>query len=208
MPNLPSTTIMRKMATAMQQLGLMEDSNHDSNETIENPGVSRNGYNAARPNALDTIKAEFVAGGRRWWGPHYWGFFHRVALFSHVNWTAEHRAALTIFYSCFDYFIPCGECSGHYRQEIQELPMPALTSDISTSGDLFQWTVDLHNSVNARLGKPQLTISEVLHQMQKPPRIVGPKDYIISRQNAIIVVVVVTILLLIVIGLLIFNSRK
>lgn len=57
--------------------------------------------------------------------------------------------------------LPCDECRWHYIQYITERP---------PSGDLFAWTVQLHNSVNRRLGKPQMSLADAkrLYQNTRP----------------------------------------
>lgn len=52
--------------------------------------------------------------------------------------------------------IPCPVCREHYKKHLQKLP---LSPHLDRRDDLFRWTVELHNEVNATLGKPR--ISEV-----------------------------------------------
>ena len=49
--------------------------------------------------------------------------------------------------------IPCGECRGHWLQILAEHP-PRF------GDEWFDWTVQVHNAVNAHLGKPQTTPAE------------------------------------------------
>lgn len=58
------------------------------------------------------------------------------------------EAALSLFMS-LRHMIPCGDCCGHYCSEIRKSPPQVQSRD-----SLSRWLVDLHNSVNARLGKP------------------------------------------------------
>jgi hypothetical protein len=47
------------------------------------------------------------------------------------------------------------ECRSGYQQILKELP-----PDFSSPEAFFAWGVALHNAVNAKLGKPQITIDE------------------------------------------------
>ena len=52
--------------------------------------------------------------------------------------------------------VPCGECRGHYRAWLATL----TAADVSDAERYFAATWALHDSVNARLGKPRLTLTE------------------------------------------------
>ena len=49
------------------------------------------------------------------------------------------------------------ECKGGYQQIIAEMP-----PDFTSPEAFFAWGVNLHNAVNRKLGKPELTIDEAL----------------------------------------------
>lgn len=68
-----------------------------------------------------------------------WARLHRRALNVHVDdgpWLTDFLNAL-----------PCGACRAHVWQQVLRMP-PAWGQGY------FRWTVDLHNAVNVRLGKP------------------------------------------------------
>jgi hypothetical protein len=48
--------------------------------------------------------------------------------------------------------VPCGECRRHWREMVAKIP-----PDLSAAAAYWQWTVDAHNAVNVRLGKPMWT---------------------------------------------------
>lgn len=74
-----------------------------------------------------------------------WQDLHRYALRS------PSPRAFPTFLSEIQARLPCGECLVHWQAWVTENP-PA--------GDLFAWTVAAHNSVNARLGKPLLSLEQ------------------------------------------------
>lgn len=72
------------------------------------------------------------------WGPYYWGTMHLTAL----HGPQEDLATLVELYTRI---MPCPECKTHWTEYLQGHPV---------QGDSFNWTVDAHNDVNKRLGKP------------------------------------------------------
>lgn len=93
--------------------------------------------------------------GRSDWavlGPSMWAELHRWAF----------RADLARARDWLDAFsakIPCGECRVHWSGLLRRLP-----PDASSHDRLFRWTVDAHNAVNDRLGKPRLTLGEAIQR--------------------------------------------
>lgn len=84
------------------------------------------------------------------WGPSAWRFLHAVTFAYPEEPNADQQqAALELFHS-LRFMIPCGDCCGHYCSEIRSSPPQVKSRDA-----LSRWLVDLHNRVNARLGKSQ-----------------------------------------------------
>lgn len=59
------------------------------------------------------------------------------------------------FVEGFKAVIPCLSCRMHFDSVLTENPVPE-------AGDFFQWSVDVHNIVNKRLGKPEFSYEEAL----------------------------------------------
>jgi len=81
------------------------------------------------------------------WGPPLWREFHTKALF---NPTQETRQELMHF----NERLPCLMCAMHFQTLMGQYPVP---------GDprhLFEWSVFIHNQVNAQLKKPQVSLCE------------------------------------------------
>ena len=63
----------------------------------------------------------------------------------------------------WQYLIPARcDCKDGYQQILSEMP-----PDFSTPEAFFAWGVALHNAVNRKLGKPELTIEEALSIWRK-----------------------------------------
>jgi hypothetical protein len=87
-----------------------------------------------------------------------WHTIHFVALGYPSNPTPQQRESYRTFFTTLGDVLPCKMCSQHFAQHLRELPVEPYLE----SGDrLFEWTVKLHNIVNASTGaKKQWTVDE------------------------------------------------
>lgn len=102
------------------------------------------------------------------WGPPFWQTLHYAALGYAPQPTPEQRAAYRGFFLAVGDVIPCPLCREHYKEHLREIP---LDEALDNNATLFEWTVRLHNSVNALGGKPQWSVS-------------GARDHYLSRGPA------------------------
>ena len=87
------------------------------------------------------------------WGRRAWKRFHIKSLYYPDNPTVYEKYDAKNFYELeFSKYIKCTSCKTHYNQIIKQYPI-RLESRIA----LFYWTVDIHNLVNKKLGKPQIS---------------------------------------------------
>lgn len=117
------------------------------------------------------------------WGPHFWMTLHIACL------GCQDAKVLSDFVEGYKEIIPCLSCREHFEQVLVDNPVPE-------ADDLFRWSVDVHNIVNRRLGKPEVSYEAALANIvtgTPPPQF----DFKI----------VVIILLLLVILFLIFNRK-
>ncbi len=124
------------------------------------------------------------------WGPYYWGALHLAAL------GCPDAQVLRTFIECYKTVLPCISCRAHFTQVLDENPVP----DSSDPMAIFKWSVDVHNIVNIRLGKPVVDYNEAyaIWTDAKPKPIERPEfDIKIG----------IIITLLIAIALLIFNRK-
>ena len=88
------------------------------------------------------------------WGPGLWKFIHMAALNIKQNPTeAEIQSHLTFFDSLRN-VLPCGVCRREYRKLITSGPLRLTPELFRTRRRAFKWTVDIHDAVSARLGRP------------------------------------------------------
>jgi hypothetical protein len=98
------------------------------------------------------------------WGPFFWHTMHLVALGYPNAPSYQEKKAAKEFYESFAFLIPCPICKTHYEEKLKEMP---LTVSLDSRKDLFRWTVEIHNKVNAMLQKPTLTESDALDYYTK-----------------------------------------
>ena len=100
------------------------------------------------------------------------------------------------FINMYPSVLPCSACGKHFTEVLQENPFP----DSRDPMIMFQWSVHVHNVVNARIGKPILTVEEALATWTAavPPKQASQFDFKI----------VAAILLLIIIAILMFVKNK
>ena len=83
------------------------------------------------------------------WGPHFWMTLHIACL------GCQDAKVLVDFVEGYKEIIPCLSCREHFEQVLVDNPVPE-------ADDLFKWSVDVHNIVNKRLGKPEFSYEEAL----------------------------------------------
>ena len=109
------------------------------------------------------------------WGPFIWHLIHNIAFLlpSNEYFINYKQYYINFFYSLKE-VIPCPICRNHYNSLINN-NSPMKCSDKQS---LIQWTIDIHNNVNNRLGKKQFTSEEALKQKCIPKYIYKGLDII------------------------------
>ena len=87
------------------------------------------------------------------WGPYAWKTLHAIA--SHCDTTQERDVFVRYMTSLQD-ALPCKSCRLHAADYVQAHPIPEAA--------FFDYTVDFHNAVNARLGKALVTAEDARKQ--------------------------------------------
>ena len=89
---------------------------------------------------------------------------HVVALgYSDKPTYAEKRSAKEFFESLRN-LLPCPVCREHYAEHLKVMPISPF---LDNRQSLFKWTVDLHNAVNVKLGKPVVSQTEALRYISR-----------------------------------------
>jgi FAD-linked sulfhydryl oxidase len=83
-----------------------------------------------------------------------WFMFHVVAATYPVKPTTEDRTRYAAFYASLQHVLPCEGCRKGYQTILASDPTRFSPRIMDSRYALFKWTVDVHNRVNAKLGKP------------------------------------------------------
>jgi len=93
------------------------------------------------------------------WGPHLWFIMHIIS-FEYPQQPSEYdKRIYHDFYTSLKDVIPCSDCKKHYRDFITQYP---ITPHLDTRSSLIKWVIQVHNFVNKSIGKPELSVQEVL----------------------------------------------
>jgi hypothetical protein len=121
------------------------------------------------------------------WGPHFWMALHIACL------GCQDYKIIAGFVEGFKAVIPCLSCRMHFDSVLTENPVPE-------AGDFFKWSVDVHNIVNKRLGKPEFSYEEALANIVVP-------DVAVPNSPRFDFKIATIIFLMVVILVLIFNRK-
>tara|TARA_Y100000389_G_C17385510_1_gene476789 strand:- start:728 stop:1195 length:468 start_codon:yes stop_codon:yes gene_type:complete len=92
------------------------------------------------------------------WGPHFWFVLHLVSFHYPENPNQKHKDAYKSFYYSIQGILPCQNCRRHYQNYLSHYP---IEPHIDSKLDLIRWVNQIHNFVNAKLGKPVLTHEQI-----------------------------------------------
>lgn len=95
----------------------------------------------------------------RLWGPHLWAYLHYSAMNYPNNPSQKQKEAMKDWLCCLSATIPCKNCSNHYSKYIEQ-HRSRLDEICSSKDKLFNFLVDIHNKVNKRNGKREVSYTE------------------------------------------------
>ena len=93
------------------------------------------------------------------WGPILWSYLHYSAINYPEHPTKQQVKEMKDWLCSLPTTIPCKNCSQHYRKYIEQ-NREQLDKICSCRDHLFNFLVDIHNKVNKRNGKKELTYDE------------------------------------------------
>lgn len=86
------------------------------------------------------------------WGPSVWKAMHYIALAYPKDPSPADIRHYWAFFMGLGNVIPCNYCATNYRKHMEELPIDPYLQ----KGNLFEWTVEIHNMVNRENGKKEI----------------------------------------------------
>jgi hypothetical protein len=110
--------------------------------------------------ARDTFVKEVETQNPSYWGPSQWFTFHNNAL--HYIENADDRTATRManYIRGISVTLPCGECANHCEEYVSAFSDRDLFNICKTQKGVFAFFVTFHNTVNSRLGKPQISLDD------------------------------------------------
>jgi len=126
------------------------------------------------------------------WGPHYWFFIHTVAMTYPNRPNAVTKKKYYEFIQNLPLFIPVESISGEFSKLIDKYP---VTPYLDNRESLIRWTHFIHNKINQKLEKPQISLSEFYVQYYEEYKSQNVKmvEYYKLREKAIYCGILVTI---------------
>lgn len=88
------------------------------------------------------------------WGPSMWLMVHLIAATYPARPTPEDKERYAAFFNSLRDVLPCEGCRRGYDTILRTVPTQLTPQVFASTQTLFKWTVDVHNRVNAKLGKP------------------------------------------------------
>jgi|UniRef100_A0A6C0F780 hypothetical protein len=91
------------------------------------------------------------------WGEHAWIFLHTITLNYPEEPTFSDKYNYKILFESLKDTLPCPTCREHYKENITLYPI-----DLSSREALVKWLIKIHNLVNEKNGKRNLSYEEVI----------------------------------------------
>ena len=126
------------------------------------------------------------------WGPHYWFFIHTVAMTYPIRPNAVTKKKYYEFIQNLPLFIPVESMSGEFSKLIDKYP---VTPYLDNRESLIRWTHFIHNKINQKLEKPQISLSEfyIKYYEEYKSQNVKMVEYYKIREKVIYCGIIVTI---------------
>ena len=126
------------------------------------------------------------------WGPHYWFFIHTVAMTYPIRPNAITKKKYYEFIQNLPLFIPVENMSGEFSKLIDKYP---VTPYLDNRESLIRWTHFIHNKINQKLERPQISLNEfyVKYYEEYKAQNVKMDEYYKLREKAIFCGIVATI---------------
>lgn len=91
------------------------------------------------------------------WGPHYWFFLHTLAMTYPHHPNSVTKKKYYEFIQNLPLFLPVEEISGEFSKLIDKYP---ITPYLDNRDSFVRWMHFIHNKINEKLEKPQITLNE------------------------------------------------
>jgi len=97
------------------------------------------------------------------WGPHLWFSLHSISFNYPLKPSIEDKNNYKNFFLSLQEVIPCSVCKKNYKRHLNEHP---LQDYLDNRKSLVYWVIDMHNMVNAEIGKKILSYDIVVKKYE------------------------------------------
>jgi len=91
------------------------------------------------------------------WGPHMWFFLHTISMSYPARPNSVTKKKYYEFIQNLPMFIPVEHMSGEFTKLLNDYPVQPYLDKRDT---FIRWVWFIHNKINQKLEKPQITLSE------------------------------------------------
>lgn len=111
------------------------------------------------------------------WGPAGWKLLHCAAATYPATPTSSDRENMMNFLKLFAWALPCKVCGNHFAELLRNADASNPNNSMYDSSQaLFAWVNSAHNSVNRRLKKPEVSLSNAYKDLYDAPRHVSDSN--------------------------------
>lgn len=142
----------------------------------------------------------------KYWGAAGWHFLHAIALSYPDNPTEMNKREYKDFFELLSAVLPCPACSNHYRDNLLKYPIR-----LDNRLELFRWTVDIHNEVNAKKNKKIYSYEEAYEEFRKNSENYAgkrTKEEVLIKKDKKMRMELKILIVLVIIGIIIFLYNK
>jgi len=137
------------------------------------------------------------------WGPVFWKFAHAITFdYPEAEPSTEDRERAQKFFAMLPWFLPCGVCGAHFIATVRE-KHPFTAATLQNRESLARWLVDVHNTVNRRLNKPEVSYEDANRYYNvdcRTPLRVTERVCPAEQRDGLMVALIVAVVLLVVAG--------
>lgn len=98
------------------------------------------------------------------WGPPTWFFLHSMTLALDDEVPADKQESVKSIMYDLQNVLPCPSCGVNLAKHMKENP---IEPHLKTRDALVKWMVDIHNMVNADVGKPKVSHEEAMRSFKR-----------------------------------------
>lgn len=98
------------------------------------------------------------------WGSTLWFSLHTISMNYPNNPTYAEKKDYKNFFISLQHVIPCKVCRKNYQRHLKEHP---IDNHLESRQKFVYWLIDIHNMVNAEIGKKILSYENVIEKYEK-----------------------------------------